>query len=285
MGLDSGLVTGRTLYAGGKANQEQKRVSAPTSFIAFLRTHLRKLVPSRGAPKAANRPTMPTVHTTAAPLFTQTADSANPVLSASPAVITQLPRQGGTDELTMASVAVGLATTSALVYPPTQVLCLPMLLYLGIEPAQTAYHTWRTERRVTLALAETTTLAFCIARQAYLAGALSYWCYTLWQGWHATHQLEVTAPTAGWQSPPWAWVQQAGGACKTPVAELHSGDIIVVHTGEMVPAAGVIMDGVAWVRPPSDEQQASPRPVRRQVGQRVETATIVQVGCIIITVA
>ena len=69
-----------------------------------------------------------------------------------------------------------------------------------------------------------------------------------------------------------------------PVSALRTGDRIVVHAGEMIPVAGVITQGVAWVKQRGLPADASALLDLRQVGSRVEASTIVQVGCIWVAV-
>lgn len=181
-------------------------------------------------------------------------------------------------ELALAAVTLGLAATSALLFPPVQLACLPLLLYLGVTPAHTAYAALRTKERAPLALAETVVLALCLLRQAYLAGAVSYGCYVVGKAWLQQQAAKPTVPAGDWQPPIWAWVQPELLACPKLVAELHTGERIVVHTGEIVPVAGVVIDGVAWVK------RRDAGSVKVAVGSKVDALTIVQVGCIWLTV-
>lgn len=180
-------------------------------------------------------------------------------------------------ELTLTAVSLGLATTGALIFPATQIVCLPLLLYLGMTPLRTVYAALREQEDAPLALAETVILAICLLRQAYLAGALSYGCYVIAKAW-LQQATDPPMAAVAWQPPTWAWVQP--GAVEQPkaVADLQSGERVVVHTGEMVPVAGVVTDGVAWVK------CRGAGGIKVEVGSQVEAMTIVQVGCIGLTV-
>lgn len=61
-----------------------------------------------------------------------------------------------------------------------------------------------------------------------------------------------------------------------PVGELHIGDIILIRTGEKIPADGVVVDGQGYV----DESMISGEaiPVEKTVGHRILTGTLNQNG-------
>jgi len=181
--------------------------------------------------------------------------------------------------LTVASIALGLATTGTLFYPPAKAACLPVLFYLGIAPAQTAYQALRQEKRATPALAETVVVAVCIVQGYYLVGAVGCWLYHL-GGLLYDQQHKRELDDLNWHPPTAVWLEQAGKEYAIPVSALRAGDCIVVHTGEMIPVAGVVIDGVAWVKERGLPADAPSLCDKRQAGSLVEAATIVQVGCI-----
>ncbi len=267
------MLTGGAIYAGYKAYRY--RAQDPPRGAWF--DQVRRFFTPRSAASGQNEDV---VNESTRPM--SAVPSATPSTTADTA---QRPHEGTTNELTVASVTLGLVTTSALVYPPAQVVCLPLLLYLGVDPAQTAYRTWREEGRVTVALAETAVLILCIAQRYYLAGALSCGAYALGKRLVHARQTESALHRVAWQPPTWAWLQQGSALRATPMPGLQAGDIIVVHASEMVPVAGVVTDGVAWVKQQRLPEQAEFGIDLRQVGSKVEAATIVQVGQIWVAVA
>lgn len=199
--------------------------------------------------------------------------------AASSATAAPITAQPTPEELTLTAVTLGLTTTGALLFPPLQLAALPLLLYLGVIPAHTAYAALRKKEGAPLALAETIVLAICLLRQAYLAGALSYGCYVVAKAWLQQQPTDAPLPVVTWQPPLWAWVQPDAVEEPKPVDELHRGERVVVHTGEMVPVTGVVTDGVAWVK------ARGVGGVKVEAGSTVEAMTIVQVGCIGLAVA
>lgn len=112
-----------------------------------------------------------------------------------------------------------------------------------------------------------------------MAGALSYGCYVVAKAWLQQQATKTALPSVAWQPPAWAWVQLAASAVRRSVAELQTGDRIIVQVGEMIPVAGLVLEGVAWVKCRDGAGH------KVDVGSQVEALTIVQTGCIWLRVA
>jgi hypothetical protein len=139
--------------------------------------------------------------------------------------------------------------TGVLYYPPLRLVCIPAFLYLGIAPTHRVYVIWRQEGRFSPLAAESVLLAFCLVQGYFLVGAVGFSLYYLGQVM-AEAKRQVPDARSTWQPPLWAWRQSADGEVVTLVNCLQVGDTVVVHAGEMVPLAGVVSSGTAWVRTP-----------------------------------
>lgn len=185
--------------------------------------------------------------------------------------------------LVVAATALGTAMTGALYYPPLRLVCIPAFLYLGIAPTQSVYAIWRHEGRVSPVAAESVLLAFCLAQGYFLVGAAGFSLYYLGQVVAGAKQQAPDARST-WQPPLWAWRQSADGEVVTLVNCLQVGDTVVVHAGEMVPLAGVVSSGTAWVRTPGSTTDPGADGdtvgMKISIGQSVAATTIVMVGAI-----
>lgn len=213
--------------------------------------------------------------------------------------LTQAENQTIQQQLLIAAGSLGVAATAVLYYPPLRAVCVPALLCLGITPAHRAYQALRHERRVTVVLAETVAITLCIAQGYYLVGSLGFTMYYLGQIAAGVRTQEISDQSnderhkpgqerVAWQPPIWAWRQDGAEEVVTPVNNLRVGDIVVVHTGEMIPVSGVVTTGMAWVRPKGHASHAThdePRiGVKVNTGDIVGAADIVLVGRICVTV-
>jgi Cu2+-exporting ATPase len=72
------------------------------------------------------------------------------------------------------------------------------------------------------------------------------------------------------------WVQAHGIGMEIPFEELHIGDVVVVNPGDVIPVAGVIVEGKAevsqWLAP------GFPRLLIKGVGDHVVPATLILTG-------
>lgn len=186
-----------------------------------------------------------------------------------------------------ATTALGAATIGALYYPPLQLACIPAFLYLGVAPARSAYLIWRQEGRLTLLTAEGALLVLCLVQGQFMVGSACFSLYYLGQVIAEAKHKEQSVLTT-WQPPQWTWRQSPDGMVATPVCNLQVGDTIVIHAGEMIPVAGVVANGVAWVRIPQHARarfgENGTSGIKISTGHPVECATIVLIGTVGVTI-
>lgn len=193
--------------------------------------------------------------------------------------------------LLLSSTAAGLALAGTFAFPPLRAACLPVLVYLGVTPARQAYDELHDQHRIGAGAAQTIVLALCIVQGYYLAGSVAFSIYYLGQ-WAADSRYKLgqhaTAPQRLVRS------RRIGAdyAVLKLVSDLCDGDIIIVEAGEMIPVSGVIVDGTALVKicKPQTHLPFRGLPQQQEIatvtnGHRVEADTIVQLGCVHITVA
>ncbi len=280
------ILAGGVFYVGYKAYRLLDEQARPTWWQA-LNTRLHSLstrLPGRNKTMATveSRQNRPLNHKATTPAYTNS--NANLVV-ALPAEEDQAVRQ----RLLLAASALGVTTASLLFYPPLRITALPVLVYLGVRPARRAQQALRQDRQLTIALVETATIALCVVQGYYLTVSLGAALYYLGQIITEKKRQPIEASSPG-QPTQWAWRQEANKETVTLVSQLHAGDIILVHAGEMVPVPGVVSTGVAWVSSTrralsADAHTATERGwVKVMTGNQVDATTIIQVGCIGITV-
>ena len=273
MMISTSLLTGVTLYVGYKTYHVVQGAARPLWWQRVM-NRLHKLRSAIGEERQS-----PTVAPATHALY--------PLSNVSLSAFEQLEAPTIEQSLGVAVTALGTAMAGALYYPPLRLVCIPAFLYLGIAPTQRVYLIWRHEGRVSPAVAESLLLAICLAKGYLLVSAAGFSLYYLGQ-WVATLRQGVDARST-WQPPLWAWRQSAEGQVVTPVNRLQIGDTVVVHAGEMVPLAGVVSSGMAWVRTPgstthpdTDEYTVG---IKIGIGQSVAATTIVMVGAINVVIS
>ncbi len=180
------------------------------------------------------------------------------------------------------ALALAVTTTGQLCYPPLQVAGLPLLIYMGIPAARRAYEQLEAEGRPDRALAETVVLAVCLVSGAYWISSLGFFLY-----YGGRELLTEKHSHKDFQQPTWTapitthlWKEGTGATVAT--ASLRAGDQVILQSGEMSPADGLIVEGVAWLRP----QAMTPIScgLRKSVGDRIRATDIVSVGQICVQI-
>lgn len=184
--------------------------------------------------------------------------------------------------LRTSTLALAVTTTGWLVYPSLQIAGIPLLVYMGIPSAQQAYDQLGEEGRPSRALAETVVLVVCLASGYYWLGSLGFWLY-----YGSRSLLVENQPNEDTQRPEWLasttmHLWQDGAACAVPAASLQPGDQVILHSGEMAPVDGLIVAGVAWLRPQALSSSACG--LRKGVGDRIMATDIVLIGQICVRV-
>lgn len=188
----------------------------------------------------------------------------------------QLDRYG----LTTALLSLGTSTLGALCFTPLHYASVPLLVYLGIRPAQAAYQALHDDGQPTVALAETMALAVCLAGGYYVAGSLGFSLYYL--GRIALHHQQITQIKEGWFLPRRVRLQKEGEELWTPLNRVQPGDLVIIRHSEMVALTGVIRQGSALIKACRCPDQAEE--TIKRVGDRVSVADIVQAGALVIQV-
>lgn len=186
------------------------------------------------------------------------------------------------DELRASTLSLGLASTGLLFFPPLRYASVPVLLYMGIPAAQNAYDILADEGRLSKSLTETIALAVCLAGGFYWIGSLGFTLYYLGQTVHQREQWYNSAERRGCPLPQTAQLLRADGDTTVAVDDLQIGDVIVIQSGEITPANGLITDGMAWLKSPI--LMGTSAETLKKTGDMVSATEIVLVGRICVQV-
>lgn len=187
------------------------------------------------------------------------------------------------------ALALGVTAAGELLFPPLRVAGLPLLVFMGIPPAQAAYAQLQVDGRPNRALAETVALVMCLAGGYYAIGALAFCLYHGGRLWLAAQQPSVAQPDAAAATPHSAWLaattahlRKEGTTCTVATATLQPGDQIMLYSGEIAAMDGLITEGVAWLHP--QPFPAAAYALHKGVGERINAQDLVVVGRICVRV-
>lgn len=189
-----------------------------------------------------------------------------------------------TRELTYSSVALMLTTGGALLYPPLNLLSVPIILMTLKQYVVRAYHGVFREKKVGVAVIDLLGNAAPLLTGHFFVAALAVHLSNLSRKLlikTEDHSHNSLTKVFG-QEPRFVWVQQGEVEVQISFDSLRVGDMVVVQAGQSIPIDGTITSGVAQIdqRALTGESQ----PVEKAVGAPVFASTILLSGRISIQV-
>ena len=196
----------------------------------------------------------------------------------SPAKEAALARQEVETQFDLALVCVGLATVARLFLPQLRLLSGAVVLAASV-PTMRRARELLAERRVGAEVLDTVVLFTTVAARHYLFSAL---VLLLDAGSRKLRVLtertvrDDLADALDQSAARTVWVLRGDAELAVPLASLQVGDIAVVDAGQLVPADGTVVAGLALVD--QHTLTGASRPVERGVGERVLATTVVASG-------
>lgn len=186
-------------------------------------------------------------------------------------------------ELLFASAALGMTIAGTLFFPPLRLLSLPSVLYSLIPIYRDAYQSARAGQfDVNVLYAATQSLV--VGRGYLLPANLGAFYYFLSRKLlvMAESRFEVHLHEMFGQLPTTVHRLVEGAEVTCPLAEIASGDLIVVHAGETIAVDGLVVAGLATV----DQQRLTgeSQPIEVEEGELVFASTTVLAGTLYVQV-
>lgn len=194
----------------------------------------------------------------------------------------------------LASLSVGMAVAGAWLLPLFSLLSLSLVLYLSLPIFQAAYQATRQERRLTPSSVNALRIGVCVVAGFFLVAALDAFFYQMIQRLMAKtdrdyrHTLRQLFGDADPEL--WLHVKESVSPEQQPsvapldhlrrdsvqAGSVQANDVLIVSSGETIPAAGRVVEGGGWVR----EFAATGRhdPVQKGIGDAVLAPSILLTG-------
>src|SRR5216683_1372794 len=186
-------------------------------------------------------------------------------------------------DLVICTASVPLAAVAQFAVPALLPLSAALFAYTAIPSLRGAYNVLFNERRLGVDVLDSIVVAGCLATLQVFPGAILSWC--LGFGRYLVRRTEDNSKKlmlgAFGKQPRYCWLVPNGKPgdgveIEVPLDRLDKGDIVVVHTGEVVPVDGIIVDGLAMI-----DQHAltgESMPAEKGVGDRVFASTVMVAG-------
>ncbi|MCX7096479.1 MAG: heavy metal translocating P-type ATPase [Methylococcales bacterium] len=181
------------------------------------------------------------------------------------------------------SAALALATTGALIYPPLGLLSVPLLVYSSQDIHKRTFKLAKDGKVGTESLISITLLGAVVIHRFFIASLI---CLAVRYANRLTSRIteESRAHLSSMfeQQMDTVWVLVDTVETQIPFEQLKVDDTVIVQSGEMIPADGTVIDGMARVDQHILTGEANP--VEREVGDGVFASTVVLSGKIYIRV-
>lgn len=187
-------------------------------------------------------------------------------------------------DLTICTGSLALAAVSQLAVPALLPVSAAVFAYTTIPSFVGAYEVVFKEKRLGVDFLDAIVVLGCLGTLQVFPGAVLAWCLSF--GRMLVKKTEDNSKkmllSAFGKQPRFVWLFKDGVEIEVSLDKINAGDIVVAHTGDMVPVDGHVTEGMAMI-----DQQAltgESTPAEKGVGDRVFASTIMVAGKIFISV-
>jgi heavy metal translocating P-type ATPase len=181
-------------------------------------------------------------------------------------------------DLAICTASLPLAAVAQFAFPPLLPVSAALFTYTAIPSFRGAYKVLFEERRLGVDLLDSVVILGCLATLQLFPGAILAWCLSV--GRYLVRRTEDNSKKllrgAFGKQPRHVWLLKDGIEIEMPLDRLDKGDIVVVHTGEMVPVDGIIVEGLAMIDQHALTGESTP--AEKGVGDRVFASTVMVAG-------
>jgi heavy metal translocating P-type ATPase len=187
-------------------------------------------------------------------------------------------------DLAICTASLPLAAVAQFAMPALLPLSAALFAYTAIPSFRGAYEVMLKERRLGVDVLDSIVVASCLATLQVFPGAVLTWCLSV--GRYLVRRTEDNSKKlllgAFGKQPRYVWLVKDGIEIEMPLDRLDKGDVVAVHTGEMVPVDGIIVEGLAMI----DQHALTGEsvPAEKGVGDRVFASTVMVAGKIHVAV-
>ena len=181
-------------------------------------------------------------------------------------------------DLAICTASLPLAAVAQFAMPALLPLSAALFAYTAIPSFRGAYEVLVKERRLGVDVLDSIVVMGCLATLQVFPGAILAWCLSV--GRYLVRRTEDNSKKlllgAFGKQPRYVWLVKDGIEIEMPLDRLDKGDVVAVHTGEMVPVDGIIVEGLAMIDQHALTGESAP--AEKGVGDRVFASTVMVAG-------
>ena len=181
-------------------------------------------------------------------------------------------------DLAICTASLPLAAVAQFAMPALLPLSAALFAYTAIPSFRGAYEVLFKERRLGVDVLDSIVVTGCLATLQVFPGAILTWCLSV--GRYLVRRTEDNSKKlllgAFGKQARYVWLVKDGIEIEVPLDRLDKGDVVAVHTGEMVPIDGIIVEGLAMIDQHALTGESAP--AEKGVGDRVFASTVMVAG-------
>jgi len=187
--------------------------------------------------------------------------------------------------LPICTASLPLAASAQFMVAPLLPAAAVLYAYTSIPTLKEARRVFVEEKRIGVDALDAVVMVGCLGTMSIFPGALCCWClsfgrYLVKQSRDSSQKLLLNAFG---KQPRYVWLcRDDGSEIQVLADKLQKGDVIAVHTGEVVPVDGHVVSGMAMIDQHALTGESSP--AEKGVGDQVFASTLVVAGEIQVTV-
>ena len=186
--------------------------------------------------------------------------------------------------LPICTASLPLAAVAQFAAPPLLPVAAALFAYTAIPTLKEARRVLNEEKRLGVDALDSVVVVGCLGTLSIFPGAVCCWCLsfgrTLVKKTRENSQ-KMLLDAFGKQARH-AWLYRDGVEVQVLTESLQKGDVVVVHTGDTVPADGHVVDGMAMIDQHALTGEATP--AEKGIGDRVFASTVLVGGKIRVAV-
>ena len=186
--------------------------------------------------------------------------------------------------LPICTVSLPLAAAAQFAAPPLLPVAAAVFVYTAIPTLKEARRVLKEENRLGVDALDSVVIAGCLGTLSIFPGAVCCWCLSFGRSLvkkTRENSQKMLLDAFGKQARH-AWLYRDGIEVQVLTETLQKGDVVVVHTGETVPADGHVVDGMSMIDQQALTGEASP--AEKGLGDRVFASTVLVGGKIRVAV-
>ncbi len=186
--------------------------------------------------------------------------------------------------LPLCTASIPIAAYAQFAVPTLLPAAAVLYAYTSVPTFKEARRVLLEEKRIGVDALDAVVMVGCLGTMSIFPGAVCCWClsfgrFLVKRTRDSSRKMLVNAFG---KQPRHVWLDRGGTEVQVPAESLHKGDVVVVHTGEVVAVDGHVVEGMAVIDQHALTGESAP--AEKGVGDRVFASTVLLAGKIRVVV-